>query len=223
MNQNQMNMMGTYQMPQAKSKGFGLPENGKPIFIAFLILLAVLVVGLFLPYLTREFDNFSMNYIYEADQVRDGIFILGFTVASLLLALSRKYIGSVIFQVLSLGIFIYDWINTLDLMKESNNLGSALGDAYVYKLGIGFYITFIALIGSLITIIIVWIQNKNAKAPVAQNPMYNAVPTAQPMNQAVLNQVPVQPQPQAPVNNTCPYCGSPKTPGAPFCPNCGAK
>lgn len=220
MNQNQMNMMGNgYPMPTQNipNKGFRFPENGKPIFIAFLVFVALIVVGCFLPYAVCKGADISVNYVYGAEQMKDGVFVLGFLIASVLLAFNAKYIGSVIFQVLSLGIFAIDWVNSISLFNEYEEKYGFLGDAYKYKFGIGFYILLIALLGALITSISVFIKNKKSK------PVANAMPVPPMQPQAVPQPMQQPVQPQMPVNNNCPYCGSPRVEGSAFCQNCGAK
>ncbi len=227
MNQNQMNMMGNngYPVqPQAQNKWKFSLDFKNPFVIGFIACLAIMLIGCFLPYVTQKGFDSSANYIWNDGKFADGIFVVVCSIVAFLFLSFRKYLGTIIFQVIGMLIFIVDFFDSLDLIKKFNEANKIFGDKFKSSFGIGFYLVLIGLVGTLVLAVLLFIKNRKSAPvqpvqPIQQQPMMQQ---GMPMNQMPVNQV-AQPQPAQPVSNTCPYCGSPKAPGSTFCQNCGAK
>ena len=212
------------------------PTDGKKI--AFYILLAVAVVGCFLPYLTISGfgESVSMNYVYYEDKILDGVYVIAVIIAAFSTSLKKGFKSAIIFLGIALGIILFDFIDIQSEM-ESLTYGGLLDVSY----GIGFYLLVVGTIGAFVLSIML---NKNApvvagtNVTVATN-VYQPTQPVQPGQPNYGQQVPVQPAqttpvapvqpmvqpmaqpvPQAPV--TCAYCGAPRNEGM-FCKSCGGK
>ena len=111
--------------------------------ILFIISVIICMISCFLPYFS--IFGISQNYVYQDTKILDGVFILAFGVVAVLTALFKKKIPPLIFQLLSLGVFLYDYIN-----QKTNEYSNIISRLY----GIGFYLLFIFLIGSVILAIV---------------------------------------------------------------------
>ena len=224
MNQNQMNMGNGYSMPGQNQGNQGLkleiPQENKKIFIGFLICIAVIVIGCFLPYAVQKASDISINYIsYEGD-IKDGVYLIALGIVAIALLFKRKYLTSLILQGISTVIFVIDWLDMADRMDQVNGYAGLLGDSYKIQYGIGFWLVLVGIVGSLITAFLLWKSNKgNATSNMTQPMMDQGMNNMNTMNNMnSMNNVNPTVTP-----TTCPYCGTPKAPNSQFCPNCGAK
>ena len=195
------------------------------------ICMAVVVVGCLFPFLSVSIFGVteSTNYLYYDGNFKDGIFVIGALIIALIGIFKNNYKLAMFFILAGIAVFIYDVVDTLNLMKEYDTW---IEDAISF--GVGAYIVGAGLVGAFIS---TFLANKN-KPAIA--PINNVVPTpvagyVQPngyINQPQPNNF-VNPTPtvnNAFVNNqqqfqtvaSCPYCGSPRNEGA-FCKSCGGK
>ena len=125
-------------------------KYGKIIGIGAMILA---IVGLFLPIakVSSSVLTLSVNFIDG-----DGIIVLIAMIISIVLFLLNKIIPTLVLTIISLGITLYDSINASRLF----NTTSPLVDV---GFGIGFYITLIGLLISLVVIIYALINKKVSK------------------------------------------------------------
>ncbi len=218
---NQMNVGGYPQAyPQSKPGLLaGVAPENRNLLYGFLGCLVVIVIGCFFPYAVQKATDISMNYISYDGDIKDGVFIIGLSIVAAVMAIKNKAIVSLIMQGIGGAIFIVDWLDTTDKMKELNEYAGILGDNWKLSWGIGFYIVLIGLVGSIVTAFLLWKKTKGgAKAPTVPFPQGTPAVMNQPMNQ------PMNPAPMpVPPTPTCPYCGTTVTSSTGFCPNCGAK
>ena len=124
-----------YAQPQKKNIVF---------FILLMVSLAVCLISCFLPYF--EVLGETQNYVLGPnDKVLDGIFILIFGGLSILLMCFKKKIPVLIFNSLSLGVFLYDYID------QTNSGINSMG---IKIYGIGFYLLFVFTIVSVVLSIV---------------------------------------------------------------------
>lgn len=186
--------------------------NSNTMKLGMYILMAVAIVGCFLPYLSVDAFGIkdSINYIYEEGEVLDGIYLVIMVVLAFSQTLKGNYKKAIPFLGIALGIFVYDWV---DIQSSINDLG--LYKEYV-SYGIGFWMIIIGTAGALI---LCCLLNKANPSVANVNPgstvtnVTNVYQQPQPMP----NQY-AAPQPLA----NCSYCGSPKNEGL-FCKSCGGK
>ena len=130
---------------------------GKTNNILFYVLLVTVVLGAiscFLPYVSVL--DLESNYVYfdpgfGSVDVKDGILVVIFSVLSVIFLLLKKRIPILVFQSLSLIVFILDYFN-----DTGNN-----GNLIEYK--VGFYLVLIALIASFVLSLLRVILKKKFK------------------------------------------------------------
>ena len=130
-------------------------NNDKKSSILFWLLLVVsllTIVFCFLPYFSVL--NIKSNYVFldlgygELD-IKDGIFVVSFSVISILLLIFKKKVPVLLFQIASLVIFIIDYVSDRDKTRE------------LFKYEIGFYLVLVAIIvGIILALLRVVLKNK---------------------------------------------------------------
>lgn len=121
-------------------------NNKKSMIIWILLLISIIgcMGACFLPY-ASGFGQ-TINYVYEGETILDGIFVLVFGAIAILLLLFKKRIPVLVFQILSLVVFIVD-------------LANAKPEYISY--GIGFYLVLILIIASIVLAAIrLFLKNK---------------------------------------------------------------
>ncbi len=106
--------------------------------ILLIISIVACMVSCFLPYFTIL--GYSQNYVYTDSKILDGVFVIAFGAAGILSVALNKRVLPLIFQSLSLIVFLYDYFN-----QKSSEYSQVLSHFY----GIGFYFVFIFLIISV--------------------------------------------------------------------------
>lgn len=121
------------------------------LLIILYVLLGSCIISCFLPFVTGIF-NLSMNYVYYANQVKDGVIVIAFAVLSDIFLIFKKKIPITICQVLSMAVIIYDFIdiNGTDAMTSG-----------LVNFGIGFYLVAISTVGAIVVSIIRIIKKEN--------------------------------------------------------------
>ena len=192
--------------------------NNNTMKLVMYILMAVAVIGCFLPYLSIDAFGFkdSVNYIYEEGEILDGIYLVAMIVIAFSTTLKGGYNKAIPFLAIATGIFVYDWIDVQSTIEEMG-----VYSEYV-SYGIGYWMIIIGTVGSLILCCL--LKKAEPSTVVAGNAVTNVTNVYQQpqpiQNQYTMPQPMVQPMPQAPVN--CSYCGAAKNEGA-FCKSCGGK
>lgn len=104
-----------------------------PIFIACLVGMALMILGVFLPLYKVSFFGISqsMNYFYVDGEFADGIFILILAIIMLVLHAFNKSKFACIPAILSLALLIHCY---LDIKDSLSVMGANIG-----SFGIGFY------------------------------------------------------------------------------------
>lgn len=121
--------MGMAPMPQMMQ-----PQNG--LFKTILLITIIGAIGsCFLPLITAGGE--SMNFVYYAGEVLDGVFIIAAEVIALICLLCKTRIPVFILQLPACGILIADFP---DLTKT-------VGSSY---LGIGFYLVIVMVVASTV-------------------------------------------------------------------------
>lgn len=125
--------------------------KNKAIFILLLISLAACIGACFLPYFNIE--GYTFNYVYTDllgnVDIKDGIFIVVLSALSIIFLITKKRIPILIFQLLGLFVFVFDFIH------DSNEIGD-LSNYY----SIGFYLVFVFLVISVVLSLIRVIMKK---------------------------------------------------------------
>ena len=192
-------------------------NNHEFILYGFMILA---VVGCFLPFLTASAFGYSesINYVYAADSVKDGVYVIGLLIGAFFALRKKNYKSAIICIGLSLGVLAYDFIDIQSSMDELTGYG-----LIEVNYGIGFYIVAVGLVGALVMAIMIS-KKAPAVAPTNVNVTVstNGQPIPQPMNNGVMNtaQQVQQAVPQQPM--TCQYCGNVRNEGM-FCKSCGGR
>lgn len=222
--------------------------SNKNEFILYGLMILV-IVGCFLPYVTISASAYgytyseSINYIYAADTVKDGVYVIICLIAAFTSLKKKKFKGTLIGLGIALGVFIYDFIDVQNLISDYDYYGMV-----DISYGIGFYLVAIGLVGSLIMAFII---KKNAPIEVATNTSVTVNQMVQPqyqqpymnnaqqpyagnvqsMQQTQYVQQPymgnVQPAQNTYINTnqqmaTCQYCGNVRNEGM-YCKSCGGK
>lgn len=211
--------------------------DNKKLKYTFYICLGIIVIGCFLPYVTAL--GYSTNYVFYDGNVKDGIFIIGFAILALIFILKDKYLGALISQCASFGIFLLDFF---DYKSKLNSFGTYVSS--ISKFGVGFYIVLVGVILSLVISIILFINKRKIKVinNIQSQPMNNTMNQVSMQNNVninqfsngyiqnsnnminqsqnnTLNQNIVQPE----NNMYCQNCGAIREQNFVFCQNCGIK
>lgn len=141
-----------YQNMQSEyNQNFQTPRKSSGLYIASVLLVILCGISVVFPYMSSFGVN--INYIYNSGEIADGIFIIIFNFLSLIFLLFKKKIPTLIFDLLSGAVFVYDWMN----VKEK--LG-VLSSFVSYE--IGFYSILLSII-AIFVLTIARIVNKNSK------------------------------------------------------------
>lgn len=124
--------------------------SNKNLKYAFYGSLVVIIIGCFFTYFTAM--GISMNYVSYNGNLKDGVFVIGLSVAAAICLFKDKNIPALICQLLATVLFVYDFIDTNNKIKDINSTLALFGTEA--KFGIGFYIVLIGLIVSLVTLIL---------------------------------------------------------------------
>ena len=116
-----------------------IQEKKSTLYILSIIFVIASCVAVFLPY--ASVLGVNINYINNNGKIADGIFILISGALSFIFLCFRKKVPILIFGILSILVFAYDWINMNDKLGNYSS---------IVNHGIGFYIILISLIGILI-------------------------------------------------------------------------
>lgn len=182
----------------------------KKLKYAFYICLGIIIVGCFLPYVTIL--NVSTNYVFYDGNVKDGIFIIILGILALIFISKNKFLGTLISQFISVGIFFLDYI---DYKSKINNLGTYISS--FSKFGVGFYIVLIGLIFSLVISIMLVINRRKNKVPEQLHSMNNSI------NQESITHSNLNDYAHNQNNMYCKNCGAVIEQNSLFCNNCGTK
>ena len=122
--------------------------KNRTIYRILIISIIICMFSCFLP--IYKIDSSTLNYVYNSytGRILDGIFILIFGSISLLFLLigkKKRKVPVLIFQLLSFGIFAYDFFR-----EEARELNKYLSEFY----GIGYYLLLVFLIISVILALI---------------------------------------------------------------------
>ena len=140
--------------PVAAAQYNDVSKKSSALFWVLFTLIILSAVFCFLPYLSVL--GVKMNYVYfdsgfgEAE-IKDGIFIVIFSALSMLFLLLKKRIPVLVFQVLSLAVFFFDYINDKDKI------------GYLMQYEVGFYLVLITLIASFVIALLRLILKKKFK------------------------------------------------------------
>ncbi len=128
-------------------------KKDKKILILLIISIILCIGACFLPFIS--IGDFSMNYVFTEKvdglsnkiDIKDGILIIIFEVITLLTLLKgKKRAPALIFQLLSLGVFAFDYFDLKN--KLFYKVLKVVYDGNIY--GIGFYLVLVFLIISTI-------------------------------------------------------------------------
>ena len=111
-------------------------EKSNIIYLLLLVSIVIVGVSCFLPLVSIL--GYSMNFVYYNGKVLDGTIIVALEVVALICLLFKKRIPVFVFQVISVILAIYDFINIFKISLVSSILG------------IGFYLLVISLIAAFV-------------------------------------------------------------------------
>ncbi len=116
------------------------------IFLLLIVSIVMSMVACFFPYF--DIYGYSQNYVSYDGQAADGVFIIIFGMLSLLFILLKKRIPVLIFQILSLSVFLYDYI-----YQQTHSVYKYASRYYGMGFKMLFVFTILSVILSLIRVI----------------------------------------------------------------------